>query len=187
MTLDATTHEKILSAIPELRAFAVLLTGNVGRADDLVQDTLLRGIAKINLLPADTPLIAWLLAILRNRFRSGYGERKSEINGPNGTYATSFLGDPDQTDHLRFVELTEALSKLTDDHREAIVLVEAANYSYPEAAEICGCPVGTIKSRVNRARLKLAAMLEIDEKNEIRPKEWNMAVLAFNDQYRSKL
>ena len=176
MTLDATTREKMLSAIPELRAFAVLLTGNVERADDLVQNTLLRAIAKIDLLSANTNFTAWLLAILRNRFRSGYGKRKSEINGPNGTYATSFLGDPDQTTQLRFVELIKALSKLTDDHREAIVLVGAANYSYPEAAEICGCPVGTIKSRVNRARLKLAAMLEIDERSEIRPKEWNIGV-----------
>ncbi len=92
----------------------------------------------------------------------------------------SLKSQPEQTSRIEFEEFRAALSKLPEDQREALILVGASGFSYEEAAEICGCAVGTIKSRVNRARNRLAQILHIDNINEIGADQTTRAVLAGN-------
>ena len=102
-------------------------------------------------------LPAWLFTILRNLFRSDYRKRRREVEDADGSYAKTLKTQPAQNAHLEFEEFRAALEKLPQDQREALILVGASGFSYEDAAAICGCAVGTIKSRVNRARSKLSA------------------------------
>ena len=150
-------RDDILASVPSLRAFAISLSGNGDRADDLVQETLLRAIANINSFQPGSNLPAWLFTILRNLFRSDYRKRRREVEDAEGNYAKTLKTQPAQNAHLEFEEFRAALDKLPQDQREALILVGASGFSYEDAAAICGCAVGTIKSRVNRARSKLSA------------------------------
>ncbi len=153
--------EAILAVVPRLRAFAISLTGNADTADDLVQETLLRAITHIDSFEPGTNLSAWLATILRNAFRSQYRKRHREVEDADGKYAESLRSQPEQQSWLELRELRAALARLPSDQRDALVCVGAAGYSYEEAAVICGCAVGTVKSRVNRARGRLAELLSI--------------------------
>jgi RNA polymerase sigma-70 factor, ECF subfamily len=155
-------RESIVQAIPQLRGFAVSLRRNTERADDLVQETLLRALSKIDLFEPGTNLIAWLFTILHNQFRSDCRKRVREVEDCDGRFADSLISPSEQDGHIGFEELRHALDKLPADQREAVVLVGGGGMSYGETAEICGCAVGTIKSRVFRAREKLAALLKIE-------------------------
>jgi RNA polymerase sigma-70 factor (ECF subfamily) len=181
MSLDPATRDSILAAVPSLRAFAISLCGNVDRADDLVQETLLRALANIHSFQPGTNMPAWLFTILRNLFRSEYRKRRREVEDADGSYAESLKTQPEQTSHVEFKEFRTALTKLPDDQREALILVGASGFSYEEAAEICGCAVGTIKSRVNRARTRLANLLAIDNPNDFGPDRATRAVLTGDD------
>ena len=105
---------------------------------------------------------AWLFTILRNHFRTEYRKRRREVEDADGGYAERLTAREEQTSHIEFNELREALLKLSADQREALILVGASGFSYEEAANICDCAVGTIKSRVNRARLRLAEILGVE-------------------------
>jgi RNA polymerase sigma-70 factor, ECF subfamily len=105
---------------------------------------------------------AWLFTILRNLFRSEYRKRKREVEDSDGHYAASLTSPPDQMGKLELQEFRTALAKLPPEQREALILVGASGFSYEETGQICGCAVGTIKSRVNRARTHLAEILSID-------------------------
>ena len=155
-------RDVMLAAVPGLRAFAISLSGNVDRADDLVQETLVRAIANINSFQPGTNMGAWLVTILRNLFRSEYRKRRREVEDPDGSYSESLTAAPGQHARLEFKELLAALAKLPLVQREALLLVGASGFSYDEAAAICGAPIGTIKSRANRARTQLAELLGID-------------------------
>ncbi len=152
MPTNPSVSEAMLRAVPSLRAFAISLCGNVDRADDLVQETLLRAWANLNSFEPGTNMSAWLFTILRNLFRSEYRKRRREVPDGEGTYAETLKTQPEQASRVEFEEFRAALGKLPPDQREALVLVGASGFSYEEAAGICGCAVGTIKSRVNRAR-----------------------------------
>jgi len=178
MSLDATTRDTVLAAVPSLRAFAISLCGNVDRADDLVQETLLRALANIDSFQPGSNMPAWLFTILRNLFRSEYRKRRREVEDADGSYAASLKSQPEQTSRVEFREFREALAKLPPDQREALVLVGASGFSYEEAAEICGCAVGTIKSRVNRARARLTEMLAIEGADDFGPDVATRAILA---------
>jgi len=178
MTIDPALRDAVLAAIPKLRAFAISLSGNVDRADDLVQETMLRALANINSFQPGTNLQAWLFTILRNLFRSEYRKRKREVEDVDGRYADSLVSQPAQDSQLEFKELRVALGKLPQDQREALILVGASGFSYEEAAAICECAVGTIKSRVNRARHRLANELSIDTAEDIGPDPAVRAVVA---------
>jgi RNA polymerase sigma-70 factor (ECF subfamily) len=93
---------------------------------------------------------AWLFTILRNLFRSEYRKRRREVEDADGNYAESLKSHPEQHSRVEFEEFRVALAKLPPDQREALILVGASGFSYEEAAAICDCAVGTIKSRVNR-------------------------------------
>ena len=181
MSLDPALREQILAAVPSLRAFAISLSGNVDRADDLVQETLLRALANIHSFQPGTNMPAWLFTILRNLFRSEYRKRRREVEDADGSYAETLKTHPEQTSHIEFKEFTTALNKLPEDQREALILIGASGFSYEEAAEICGCAVGTIKSRVNRARTRLANLLHIESVNDFGPDRATRAVLSGDD------
>ena len=181
MNLDSSVRDAVLAAVPNLRAFAISLCGNIDRADDLVQETLLRAFANIDSFQRGTNMSAWLFTILRNLFRSEYRKRRREVEDTDGSYAERLKSHPEQTGRVEFAEFREALSKLAPDQREALILVGASGFSYEEAAEICGCAVGTIKSRVNRARSRLAELLSIESTDDFGPDRATRAVLAGNE------
>src|SRR6202163_1768887 len=169
MTLAPSLREAMLGLVPSLRAFAISLCGNVDRADDLVQETLLRAMANINSFQPGTNMSAWLFTILRNLFRSEYRKRRREVEDTDGSYAESLKSHPEQHSRVEFEEFRVALAKLPSDQREALILVGASGFSYEEAAAICECAVGTIKSRVNRARNRLAQLIVVEGPDDFRP------------------
>src|SRR5215218_3383499 len=182
MTMRPSVRDAMLAAVPSLRAFAISLCGNVDRADDLVQETLLRAMANIDSFQPGTNMSAWLFTILRNLFRSEYRKRRREVEDTDGSYADTLKSQPEQHGRVEFEEFRTALAKLPSDQREALLLVGASGFSYEEAAEICGCAVGTIKSRVNRARQRLQELLQISGEADFGPDATSRAVLAGNDR-----
>lgn len=176
--MDESVRKAVLGAVPSLRAFAIALCGNVDRADDLVQETLLRALANIESFQPGTNMAAWLFTILRNHFRSEYRKRRREVEDGDGRYAKSLTSQPEQYGQMEFVEFRKALAELPGDQCEALILVGASGFSYEEAAHICGCAIGTIKSRVNRARTRLAELLSIDGADDFGPDQQTRAVLA---------
>ncbi|WP_029350655.1 sigma-70 family RNA polymerase sigma factor [Bosea sp. 117] len=176
--VDPSLRDEIIAAIPNLRAFAISLSGSVDRADDLVQETLLRAFANIASFRPGTNLSAWLFTILRNLFRSEYRKRRREVPDSDGLFAATLATNPDQTTHLDFEDFRAALDRLPADQREALVLVGASGFSYEETAEICNCAVGTIKSRVNRARRRLGEMLAIETAEDFGPDQPTRAALG---------
>jgi RNA polymerase sigma-70 factor, ECF subfamily len=181
MKLDPSVREAILAAVPSLRAFAISLSGNVDRADDLVQETMLRALANIHSFQPGTNMSAWLFTILRNLFRSEYRKRRREVEDTDGSFAEGLKSHPEQLGRVEFQEFRAALSQLPAEQREALILVGASGFSYEEAADICDCAVGTIKSRVNRARSRLARLLSIDSVEDFGPDHTMRAVLIGQD------
>ena len=166
MPLAPTVRETFIAAVPGLRAFAISLAGNVERADDLVQETLLRAIAHIGTLAPGTNMPAWLFTILRDLFRSEYRKHRREIQdgegAAEGAHAQRPKSPAEQTCRMELREFGAAFATLPPEQRAALTLVGALGFSYEEAAAICDCAVGTIKSRVNRARIRLASLLAIE-------------------------
>ncbi|AUX68933.1 RNA polymerase subunit sigma-70 [Porphyrobacter sp. HT-58-2] len=150
---------ELTQVVPHLRAFARGLCGRPDLADDLVQETLLKAWAAQDRFEPGTSMRAWTFVILRNayltdmrrnRFRGEYDEGVAEriLTAPAG-----------QEEPIHLSDLHRALLTLPAERREALLLVGAGGFSYEEAAAICGCAVGTIKSRVGRARAALTEML----------------------------
>ena len=127
MDLDPSVREAVLAAVPSLRAFAISLCGNVDRADDLVQETLLRALANIDSFQPGTNMSAWLFTILRNLFRSEYRKRRREVEDGDGSYAEGLKSQPEQDGRVEFQEFREALAKLPADQREALILRAMSN------------------------------------------------------------
>ncbi|ACL62168.1 sigma-70 family RNA polymerase sigma factor [Methylobacterium nodulans] len=158
-TVEPEFRDGLLAALPSLRAFALSLTNNAARADDLVQDTILRAWQNQHRFQPGTNLNAWLFTILRNAFYSEQRKRMREVQDEDGSYAARLFTAPDQGHRLDVQDLRAGLAKLPPDQREALILVGAEGLSYEEVARICGVAIGTIKSRVNRARNRLADLL----------------------------
>jgi RNA polymerase sigma-70 factor (ECF subfamily) len=177
MNIEPSMREALLAAVPSLRAFAISLSGNVDRADDLVQETLLRALSHIDSFQPGTNLNAWLFTILRNLFHSEYRKRRREVEDSDGAYAARLSTQPEQGARLDLEDFKAALARLPPDQREVLLLVGASGFSYEEAAEICQCAVGTIKSRVNRARTRLAQLLAVESVDDIGPDEQTRAAL----------
>src|SRR5436853_7915101 len=102
--------------------------------------------ADINSFQPGTNMSAWLFTILRNLFRSEYRKRRREVEDTDGSYAESLKSHPEQNSRLEFQEFRAALAKLPPDHREALILGAASGFSYEQAAAICDCALGAIKS-----------------------------------------
>lgn len=157
---DTDFKRALVEVIPHLRAFGRGLCGRPDMADDLVQETMIKAWAARDRFQPGTNMRAWTFVIMRNvfltemrrnRFRGEYDEAAAE---------KIMAGDADQEAPLHLSDLNRALQQLPPERREALLLVGAGGFSYEEAAEIAGCAVGTIKSRVGRARAALAALME---------------------------
>lgn len=161
MIISTQFRDDLLLTIPSLRAFGLSLTARSDRADDLVQETLMKAWKYHDSFTTGTNMKAWLYTIMRNEFYTQLRKRKREVEDADGVYSNKVAVHGEQEGHLDMVDFTIALAKLPEDQREAVVLVGASGFSYEEAAQICGCAVGTIKSRVNRARSRLGELLQI--------------------------
>jgi RNA polymerase sigma-70 factor, ECF subfamily len=177
MTIDPSVRDALLAAVPSLRAFAISLSGSVDRADDLVQDTLMRALSNIHRFEPGTNLHAWLFTILRNLFHSEYRKRRREVEDVDGAYAARLATRPEQGARLDFEDFRKALARLPMEQREALLLIGAASLSYEEAAQIMDCAIGTVKSRVNRARARLAHLLSLDGDEDFGPDGLTRAAL----------
>jgi RNA polymerase sigma-70 factor (ECF subfamily) len=178
MGVEASMQNRLMAAVPSLRAFAISLCGNVDRADDLVQEALMRAWGAIDRFEPGTNLNAWLFTILRNLFHSEYRKKRREVEDADGSYAAKLKVNPDQQAYLDFEDFRSALAKVPSDQREALLLVGAQGMSYEEAARICGVAVGTIKSRVNRARNRLVQHLRIESETDLGPDSVTKAAIA---------
>lgn len=157
---DGEFRSQMLAAIPALRSFARGLCGNRNLADDLAQEALLKAWAARGSFQAGTNFKAWLYTILRNHFYS-LSRRASRFAPWDPDLAARTLVSPaDQGVNIHFADLERGLGKLPVEQREALVLVTANGLSYEEAAEVMGCAVGTIKSRVARGRTALVRFLD---------------------------
>ncbi len=160
-TANDSWRDDLIALIPSLRAFAWSLSRNPADADDLVQDTLIKAWTNRDKFQQGTNLRAWLFTILRNTWYTALSKRRREVQDSDGEHAASLTAEPVQDLNMELQALQAALNTLPPEHREALVMVGAAGLSYEEAAEISGCALGTIKSRVNRARTRLARMLDL--------------------------
>ncbi|AEM42525.1 sigma-70 family RNA polymerase sigma factor [Ketogulonicigenium vulgare] len=153
----------VVAHIPALRLFARSLCRNNADADDLLQDTLLRAIEKAAQFEPGTNLRAWLCTIMRNRFYTLWHKRQREYTGGPECIADEISIEVDgQYWNLRLVEMEQAIAKLPLHHREAIMVIAVMGESYTHAAEVFGCDVGTVKSRLSRARAALREQLDLD-------------------------
>lgn len=168
-TIKADFKREMLAALPSLRAFAVSLCRNGSRADDLVQEAILKAWAKQASFQHGTNMKAWLFTILRNEFYSQMRKAGREVSDPDDIFTNNMAVPAGQNGALDLQDFKKALDMLPDDQKEAIVLIGASGFSYEEAAEIAGSAVGTMKSRVSRARARLQELLEIDDSSEYGP------------------
>ena len=170
-------RDELPEHLPALRAFAMSLTRSSAAADDLVQDTIVKAWSNIDRFQAGTNLRAWLFTILRNTYYSLYRKRGREVQDSEGTYAERMATHGNQESHLDLADFRKALAKLPEEQREVLIMVGATGLSYEEAAEICGVAIGTIKSRVNRARTKLAELLSIGGVDDLGPDRTSAAAM----------
>ena len=175
-----TVQQQMLALEPNLRAFAMSLCGRADRVDDLVQETMLRAITRIDSFQPGTNLGAWLTTILRNCFLSELRKHRHEVEDADGAYAHALRAAPEQESLLEFKEFRAALREIPFDQREALLLVGAAGLSYEDTATICQATIGTIKSRISRARSRLAALLAIENIDEIGADSQTRAILIAN-------
>jgi len=145
--------------IPTLRAFGRSLCMDPTLADDLVQETMLKAWSHRAKFQPGSNMKAWLLTVLRNQYYSELRYRKFEVEDPDDQYAAMMSVQPQHEAELELEALTRALHTLPDERREALLLVCANGLSYKQAAEVCNCAVGTIKSRIARGRDHLTAMM----------------------------
>ncbi len=149
----------LLNLLPDMRAFARVLCRENDRADDLVQDAVVRAIAAINQFQPGSNFKAWMFTILRNLHISSFRERRFLFESLEEVDRV-LLQAPGQEHAMAMRTLDAAVQRLAPARREALILVVAHGLSYEEVAAICGCAVGTVKSRVARAREELYAAVE---------------------------
>lgn len=163
VTTPADPRDRLADAIPRLRAFAISLTRDVSVADDLVQETILKAWSNMDKFDPATNLDAWLFTILRNTFYSSLRKTRREVADPDGAHAATLSVRPAHDSRLAFQDFQRAFDQLSPEHREVLILVGASGFSCEEAAQMMGVAVGTVKSRANRARKRLAELLHLED------------------------
>jgi RNA polymerase sigma-70 factor (ECF subfamily) len=157
-------RSQLVQVIPRLKRFAVALTGDPDQADDLVQDTCARALSRVAQWQEGTRLDSWMYRIAQNIWRDQLRARKAR--GPVVALEPSDIAGPDGRDvvesRLSLAAVSIAMAKLPEDQRLLVALVCVEGVSYKEAAEIAGIPIGTVMSRLARARRQLHAWLEGD-------------------------
>ena len=156
-------REAVVEHLPAMRAFAASLTRNSAAADDLVQDTIVKAWKNFDKFKPGTYLRAWLFTILRNTFYSDLRKKKREVEDVDGAMASTLSEKPHHDGRLAMADFEKVFAELPVEQREALILVGASGMSYEEAAETCGVAIGTIKSRINRGRARLAELLELND------------------------
>ena len=169
--------DHLLALAPDLRKFARSLCRDHDAADDLVQDTFLRAWANAHQFERGTNLGAWLFTILRNGHIGQRRKANRLVEDPEGQYAERLYALPEQDSYLDQQDLGHALTLLPNDQRHALLLIAVQGLSYEDAALTCGCPVGTIKSRVQRARTRLATLMDFDVACDLGPDRITRAAL----------
>ncbi len=152
---DEEFAQELQSVLPSLRAFGRSLSGSRDRADDLVQETLMKAWAARDRFRPGTSFRAWTFVILRNAFLSDRRRLSTTMEVSDEATGAVMVTPATQDRGLMLEDLQRALMQLPEAWREAVVLVGAGGLSYQEAADICGCPIGTIRSRVARGRAEL--------------------------------
>ncbi|MBK4217584.1 RNA polymerase sigma factor [Paracoccus caeni] len=189
MTQSASTDPKdqLVDHLPALRAFALSLTREGASADDLVQDTIVKAWTNMDKFQAGTNLRAWLFTILRNTFYSARRKTKREVSDTDGIHAARQATRPEHDGRLAMRDFREAFRQLPDEQREALILVGASGFSYEEAAEMTGVAIGTVKSRANRGRRKLAELMHMEDGEELdMTDQATLAVMAANQPTTSR-
>jgi RNA polymerase sigma-70 factor (ECF subfamily) len=156
-------RDRLAGAVPRLRAFAISLARDVTKADDLVQDTILKAWSNMDKFDPKTNLDAWLFTILRNTFYSSLRKTRREVQDTDGVHAAALSEKPAHDSRLAFKDFQRAFDTLSPEHREVLILVGASGFSCEEAAGMMGVAVGTVKSRASRARKRLAEILKLED------------------------
>ncbi|MGO4909618.1 RNA polymerase sigma factor [Pseudorhodobacter sp. W20_MBD10_FR17] len=162
-------RDELSSHLPALRAFAISLSRNPTAADDLVQDTIVKAWTRFDSFTVGTNMQAWLFTILRNTYFSSLRKYRREVADPEGIHAGGLFVKPDHDGKLAFAEFQVAFDQLSPEHREVLILVGASGYTCEEAAEMIGTAVGTVKSRTNRARKRLAELMGLVDGEDAMP------------------
>jgi len=163
-------HGLLLETLPSLKAFSIMLTRDRQWAEDLTQETALRVLAKSDQFQPGTNFKAWAFTIMRHQHIDQARRRRREATtfGDNSAIENLMAVKAPQEDSLVLGELMTAIGKLNKAQRETLVLVVGNGLSYEEAAQVCGCPIGTIRSRLARARQELERLMTGDEPDERR-------------------
>ncbi len=156
MTEDDSFKAELVALIPHMRAFARQLCRGAAQAEDLAQDGLAKAWACRTSYTPGTNMKAWTFMIIRNQFYSDCRRSWRSTSLDPETAERTLVANENPSANLELDELRRAMAMLPDDQREALILIGAGGFSYEEAAEICGAAIGTIKSRVSRARDRLA-------------------------------
>jgi RNA polymerase sigma-70 factor (ECF subfamily) len=151
--------QDLIACVPHLRAFARFLTGNRERADDLVQDTVVRALTAAHQFQRGTNLKAWMFTILRNQHYNDVRKIRIKLQSLDDPSIDEPAAPATQEARLEFGDFRRAFWQLAEHQREVLILIGASGLSYEEAAKICNCPTGTVKSRVSRARRELLKTL----------------------------
>lgn len=165
----------LIEMLPHLRAFARSLTGGDREfADDLVQDTLVKSMQAEHQFQPGSNLRAWLFTILRNTFCSQVGRKRRQVEMEDDDLERLATAAAPQEGRLEAIAFRRAFKQLSAVHREVLVLAVLQGLPYEAIAAQCGCEVGTVKSRVNRARAQLRAML-LDGELPVRPRSTDVS------------
>ncbi|HEY2709005.1 MAG TPA: sigma-70 family RNA polymerase sigma factor [Caulobacteraceae bacterium] len=157
---DETFRAELVPVIPHMRAFARSLTGNFAEAEDLAQEALAKAWRSRASYELGTSLKSWVFMIVRNEFYSQKRRSWRQVALDMDAAERTLVAVSDPAGALELNEARRALALLPDDQREALILIGVAGLAYEEAAEICDCPVGTVKSRVSRARRRMIELME---------------------------
>lgn len=164
---DEAFGKRMVAQMPYLRAFAISLCGSYSQADDLVQETLVKAWSHADSFKPDTNFRAWLVTILRNTYFSEYRKRSREVQDVDNVIAEQVQVKGGQESKAIISDVQKALNKLAPEHREILLMIAITELSYEEAAQVCNVAIGTVKSRLNRARAKLAENLGLTGVSDI--------------------
>ena len=174
-------REELVEHLPALRAFALSLTREGAAADDLVQDTIVKAWTNMDKFQPGTNLRAWLFTILRNTFYSDRRKMRREVSDSDGIHAARQATRPDHDGRLALNDFRVAFEQLPVEQREALILVGAYGFSYEEAAGMTRVAIGTVKSRANRGRRRLAELLQLEDGEDMEMTDsTTLAVMAGN-------
>lgn len=154
--------QDLIELLPHLRAFARSMCGRADLADDLVQETALKAWSARDTFLSGTNMRAWTFTILRNQFLSLMRRDRHKVDFEEIDAERLLIAKASQEDNLQLADVEVCLRRMTPERREAVLLVGAGGFTYEEAAKICDCPIGTMKSRVSRARAQLASYFDTD-------------------------